>query len=51
MMKQFEIDSMKNSIHFGKTKAYFEEVLISYQENQWGQSHRKRMPTYGRKRA
>ena len=30
-MKQFEIDSMKNSIHFGKTKAYFEEVLISYQ--------------------
>jgi len=30
-MKIFEIESMKDQIHFGKTKEYFEEVLISYQ--------------------
>jgi len=30
-VKQFEIESMKNRIHFGKTKSYFDEVLISYQ--------------------
>jgi hypothetical protein len=30
-MKNFEIESMKDRIHFGKTKEYFEEVLTSYQ--------------------
>lgn len=30
-MKNFEIESMKDQIHFGKTKEYFEEVLTSYQ--------------------
>lgn len=30
-MKNFEIESMKDRIYFGKTKEYFEEVLISYQ--------------------
>jgi hypothetical protein len=30
-MKSFEIESMKDQIHFGKTKEYFEEVLTSYQ--------------------
>lgn len=30
-MKNFEIESMKEQIHFGKTKEYFEEVLTSYQ--------------------
>lgn len=30
-MKNFEIDSMKEKIYFGKTKEYFEEVLSSYQ--------------------
>ena len=30
-MKNFEIESMKDRIHFGKTKEYFDEVLTSYQ--------------------
>lgn len=30
-MKSFEIESMKDQIYFGKTKEYFNEVLISYQ--------------------
>ena len=30
-MKNFEIESMKEQIHFGKSKEYFEEVLTSYQ--------------------
>lgn len=30
-MKNFEIESMKEQIHFGKTKEYFDEVLTSYQ--------------------
>lgn len=30
-MKTFEIESMKDRIHFGKSKEYFEEVLTSYQ--------------------
>ncbi|MBQ4878814.1 hypothetical protein J8M21_16470 [Pseudoalteromonas luteoviolacea] len=30
-MKNFEIESMKEQIHFGKTKDYFDEVLTSYQ--------------------
>jgi len=30
-MNNFEIESIKDRIHFGKTKEYFEEVLTSYQ--------------------
>tara|TARA_B110000879_G_C11127670_1_gene494602 strand:- start:168 stop:1532 length:1365 start_codon:yes stop_codon:yes gene_type:complete len=30
-MKNFEIETIKERIHFGKTKEYFEEVLSSYQ--------------------
>ncbi|QJR82154.1 hypothetical protein CA267_016050 [Alteromonas pelagimontana] len=30
-MKNFELETMKEKIHFGKTKEYFEEVLSSYQ--------------------
>ncbi len=30
-MKTFDIETMKDRIHFGKTKEYFEEVIISYQ--------------------
>lgn len=30
-MKEFELESLSENIHFGKTKTYFREVLTSYQ--------------------
>ncbi|HCE3561048.1 TPA: hypothetical protein NG644_001437 [Vibrio parahaemolyticus] len=30
-MKYYELESLKENIHFGKTKDYFEEVMMAYQ--------------------
>ena len=30
-MREFELESLAEAIHFGKTKSYFSEVIISYQ--------------------
>ncbi|MEI8631600.1 hypothetical protein P4S72_04740 [Vibrio sp. PP-XX7] len=30
-MKNYELESLKEQIHFGKTQDYFEEVMLAYQ--------------------